>query len=686
MSDYIRHAAFSDGTAQYRTPSEPSCGDELHLRLRTAAKEGLKAYIYIDDMEGAELVSPALRGRFYYFEYVMTCPAQNFTYYFKVVDGNDSFFLTAAGADDTLKSEYKFKIMPGFKTPDWAKGCVMYQIFTDRFCNSDPINSVMDDEYSYLGAHVKRVTDWSKLPDADDIRNFYGGDLNGVRKKLDYLQYLGIEVIYFNPLFVSPSNHKYDIQDYDYIDPHFTSIPNDGGDVLEPDDHDNSHAARYIKRVTDLENLEASNAYFAEFVEEVHRRGMRVILDGVFNHCGSFNKWLDRQLIYDNAEGYAKGAYRSAESPYRTFFRFHEETWPDNTTYDGWWGHETLPKLNYEESPELFEYIMSIAQKWVSPPFCADGWRLDVAADLGFSQEYNHHFWKEFRKRVKAANPEAIIIAENYEGSERWLQGDEWDTIMNYEAFMEPVTWFLTGVDKHSDSFREELLDNDNAFYGAMRHNMARMNTQSLLTAMNQLSNHDHSRFLTRTNRRVGRIASVGSAAASEGIMPCCMREAILIQVTWPGAPCVYYGDEAGVCGWTDPDNRRTYPWGREDRQLLDFYKQMIGMHRCYDALRTGSFKYLTGMKGVISYARFNAEECFIVVVNNNPYDINVNIPVWETGTDADTIFARLVITYDSGYSYSAEMYRQEEGMLGLHMDRFSALVLKNVPRSFLPG
>ncbi len=686
MSDYTRHAAFCDGTESYRIPAQPKPGDTLRLRLRTAATEGLEAYIFINDSEGERLEPVEVRDRFVFFEYSMTCPEELFTYYFLINDGSDAFFYTSAGAEEGARPEYRFRIMPGFSTPDWAKGAVMYQIFTDRFCNSDPTNSVMDDEYSYLGKHVKRVIDWNKLPEAEDIRNFYGGDLTGVRKRFDHLQYMGVEAIYFNPLFVSPSNHKYDTQDYDHIDPHFTVIPRDEGEVLADGDNDNTHATRYITRVCDLDNLKASNEFFAEFVKEAHDRGIRVILDGVFNHCGSFNKWLDRQLIYDKTPGYEKGAYVSKDSPYRTFFNFRKDDWPNNDSYDGWWGHPTLPKLNYENSPELFEYIMRVAEKWVSPPYNADGWRLDVAADLGMSPAFNHFFWKEFRKRVKAANPEAIIIAENYEGSENWLLGDEWDTIMNYEAFMEPVGWFLTGMDKHSDAYRGELLDNNNAFWATMRHNMAKMDTPSLQTAMNQLSNHDHARFMTRTNRRVGRLQSLGSAAASEGIMHCCMREAIVIQATWPGAPCVYYGDEAGVCGWTDPDNRRTFPWGREDRSLMDFYKQLLGMHKAYRVLKTGSFKYLTGTKGVISYARFNEEEVFIVAVNNNDYDININIPVWETGITDETVLVRMVITYDCGYSYSAEMYRLENGMLGLHMDKFSALVFKNLPSSFLPG
>lgn len=205
---------------------------------------------------------------------------------------------------------------------------------------------------------------------------------------------------------------------------HFGRIVKNDGENLQRDEngnliihdpeHPNKDATRYICRVTDKENLEASNQLFIEFVEEVHRRGMKVILDGVFNHCGSFNKWLDRECIYEDAPGYEKGAFVSKDSPYRTFFKFREDTWPYNVNYDGWWGHDTLPKLNYEESPKLYEYIMRIARKWVSPPYNVDGWRLDVAADLGQTAEYNHHFWHEFRRNVKEANPNAIVLAEHY--------------------------------------------------------------------------------------------------------------------------------------------------------------------------------------------------------------------------------------------------------------------------------
>ncbi len=677
---FIRRAVFSDGTSDYRIPPEPGVNEKVKLRIRVARGNASAVVCVV----GNQRITMNLVGSnplFDLYECTYTTGEDNVPYYFLIWCAENYYFYNAVGVSETHDESYDFWIMPGFRTPDWAKGAVMYQIFADRFCNADNVNSTFDNEYYYINGYTRGILDWNKPPETNDVFIFYGGDLGGVWKKLDYLKDLGIEVIYFNPLFVSPSNHKYDIQDYDHIDPHLTVIPEDRGELLRNGDTDNSHAERYIARVTDFKNLKASNEFFADFVAACHKRGIRVILDGVFNHCGSFNKWLDRELIYDGAEGFEKGAYRHADSPYRSFFRFSKDDWPDNDSYDGWWGHDTLPKLNYEGSPELVEYVLNIAKKWVSPPYNCDGWRLDVAADLGYSEEFNHSFWRKFREAVKSANPEAVIIAENYEGSGAWLKGGEWDTIMNYEAFMEPVTWFLTGMEKHSDAYREDMIQNQDAFYGAMLYHMSRMNTQSLLTAMNQLSNHDHSRFLTRTNRKVGRLASRGTDEASWDIRPWCMREAIVIQMTWPGAPCLYYGDEAGVCGWTDPDSRRTYPWGREDQYLLRFYREMIRIHKAYESLRTGSIKFLAGERGVIAYGRFNFSEWIITIVNNDDVPHNIDIPVWEVANDDSMTMVRLVETNDSGYNFNAEMYHAEKGVISMHIQPHTAMVMKNLMR-----
>lgn len=668
-------ALFSDATNDYRCPAEPMPGDTVKIRLRTGRYNVDKAYIYVNNVEYPMTKIKAV-GVFDYYEAEIKVNNDKLYYYFKVETGKVVCYYNQIGAIKELNTYYNFQIMPGFKTPDWAKGAVMYQIFADRFCDGDKSNNVLDDEYSYIGEHVCQVKDWDKYPANMGVREFYGGDLQGVLDKLDYLSELGVEVIYFNPLFVSPSNHKYDIQDYDYIDPHLGVIVKDDGELLKEGDQNNTNATRYINRVTSKENLKASNEFFAKAVEQIHSRGMKVIIDGVFNHCGSFNKWMDREHIYSSSDDdYACGAYEKYESPYHSFFKFYGNQWPDNGSYDGWWGHDTLPKLNYEDSDTLEKYIIDIGKKWVSPPYNVDGWRLDVAADLGYSKEYNHTFWKKFRQAVKEANPEAIILAENYGDSYDWLQGDEWDTIMNYDAFMEPVTWFLTGMEKHSDEMRPDSLGNPDYFFGAMHHNMARMGGQSYSISMNELSNHDHSRFLTRTNRMVGRVGTAGTAAASQDIDEAIFKQGVVMQMTLPGAPTLYYGDEAGVCGWTDPDNRRTYPWGHENFEILEFYRETIAIHRQHKVFKTGSYKPLVEQRDLLCYGRFDMDNAAFVAINTSDTDKTVSIPTWTLGVEDGESFERLIETSREFYNCGRVKVVQENDVVTVTVKANSSVI-----------
>ncbi len=671
-----KKALFSDMTEDYVSPYQPGKNEIVTIRFRTAINNVDSVYLIVDG-ERILMHNAQSDAQFDFYECGIQLEEDTIHYYFEVQLGKMTCFFNMRGVTKEIQEYYNFRIIPGFRTPDWAKGAVMYQIYVDRFYNGDPTNDVETREYMYLGDYTQKVEDWGKYPAQMGVREFYGGDLQGVIDKLDYLQDLGIDVIYFNPLFVSPSNHKYDIQDYDYIDPHIGKIIHEEGELLAEEQRENRYATKYINRVTNIHNLEAGNQLFANLVAEAHRRGIRVILDGVFNHCGSFNKWLDRERIYEHAEGYEKGAFVDANSPYRNFFHFYEEDrWPYNYTYGGWWGHDTLPKLNYESSDRLMEYILKIAKKWVSPPFNADGWRLDVAADLGHSQEFNHYFWQEFRKAVKEANPDAIILAEHYGNTAEWLKGNEWDTVMNYDAFMEPITWFLTGMQKHSDDYREDLLGNAESFWGSMIHYGSSFSEPSLQVAMNELSNHDHSRFLTRTNRRVGRINTMGSQAAEEGVNKAVFREAVLMQMTWPGAPTIYYGDEAGVCGFTDPDNRRTYPWGAEDTELIRFHKEMIALHKERNELKTGSLMRLSDDFNFLAYGRFNRTDRTVVVVNNSPNEITRELRVWVIGVPKESVMTRRMITHAEGFSSIPQTYEVTKGKLTITLPPTSAMVL----------
>ena len=666
-----KEALFHDGSSQFCKYNEKS--DTYTFILRTTIGAVNQAFMAIDGYE-MKMSHVDTKGRFDYYAINLALGTKMIKYHFRTV-GQYRLYYNVFGASEHFSEEWEFEFTPGFKTPDWAKGAVMYQIMVDRFNNGDKSNDVMTNEYAYIGRGVSKVENWMEPPAVDGTRQFYGGDLQGVIDKLEYLEKLGVEVIYFNPIFVSPSNHKYDTQDYDYIDPHFGKIVNDNGKLLEDGDNNNEHAQRYKVRTTDLANLEASNKLFVELVEKAHAHGIKIIIDGVFNHCGSFNKWMDKEKFYTKNKNYKSGAYISKDSPYNLYFKFLEDRWPDNNSFEGWWGFDTLPKLNYEGSKELCDYIIEVGKKWVSPPYNVDGWRLDVAADLGHSQEFNHEFWKKFRKAVKEANPEAIILAEHYGDANSWLQGDQWDTIMNYDGFMDPVTWFLTGVDKHSDNSNPGMRGDAGSFKLTMQYQMSRMQNQSLLVAMNELSNHDHSRFLTRTNRMVGRVGTAGTAAASQDIDEAIFKQGVVMQMTLPGAPTLYYGDEAGVCGWTDPDNRRTYPWGYENFEILEFYRETIAIHRQHKVFKTGSYKPLVEQRDLLCYGRFDMDNAAFVAINTSDTDKTVLIPTWTLGVEDGESFERLIETSREFYNCGRVKVVQENDVVTVTVKANSSVI-----------
>jgi alpha amylase catalytic region len=644
-----REAIFSDETNGYVNPPEPGAYDNISICIRVAKDDVDRVEI----LHGKNYSETTLLRKYhsdYYFDYYkLFTDISNvvFRYVFRISKGKETVYYDRVGVSDGIRVFQGFEIIPDFKTPDWAKGAIMYQIFVDRFCRGDGSNDVLDDEYIYLGVPCIRTTNWSQYPSNFDVGYFYGGDLQGVMDKLDYLKSLGVEAIYFNPIFVSPSNHKYDAQDYEHIDPHYAKIVNDGGELVDPEAEDNLKATKYIIRTTDKENLEASDRFFANFVDIAHQKGIKIILDGVFNHCGSFHKWLDKESIYKNAKGYPRGAFHGVDSPYRSYFRFHEDT----DSYDGWWGHSTLPKLFYENSDKLVNEILAIARKWISPPYNVDGWRLDVAADLGHSEEFNHRFWTKFRKEVKKINPDVIILAEHYGDPYMWLNGKQWDTVMNYDAFMEPVSFFLTGMEKHSEAFYAEKRGDGKLFWHTLLYAKARMPMPSYMCSMNELSNHDHSRFLTRTNMKVGRLHTVGSKAANEGVDVSIFRQAVIMQMTLQGAPTIYYGDEVGVCGWTDPDNRRSFPWGKEDWNILEFHKYAIGLHKRHKSLRYGSLIPILGEKDLIAYIRAVKDEQMLVVIYTGNEEIEVDIPVWLMGLKNKDSLVRVMLTEETSYN-----------------------------------
>ncbi|HBD92589.1 MAG: hypothetical protein A2015_05795 [Spirochaetes bacterium GWF1_31_7] len=693
---------YSDESYLYRSPAYPDLNDRVNIKLRVK-KNDIDSVATLCKIGDSEFVIQMKKAQsdvvFDYYTAYLPQITGNSTYFFELQKGEQIFYYSRNGISVKYpSSSYKLKIFPGFKTPQWMKGAVLYQIYIDRFYNGDTKNDVVTNEYMYDNYPVISKK-WGEYPDSmrsyengsDRTREFFGGDIEGVIQKLPHLKALGVDGIYFNPIFVSPSNHKYDAQDYENIDPHVGVIIEDDPTLIDPNKDPgyrskdfnissaiNKDAKKYITRVTSKKNLEASNEKLRELIKKANDNGIKVLLDGVFNHCGSFNKWLDREHLYPE-----DGAYESKESKFKNFFKFKEDAWPDNESYEAWWGYKTLPKLHFEASEELVDSILNVAGKWIKDGIA--GWRLDVAADLGQTAKYNHKFWELLRKKVKEVNPEAVVFAEVYGDASSWLKGNEWDTIMNYDSFFEPVSFFFTGLEKHSFSYTGKLHNNVTEFDKIMKENMAKMPYQSLEIAMNQLDNHDHSRFITRTNGLIdeGKDDGVRNPAfADKDLNKGIFKEAAVFQMTWIGAPTLYYGNEAGLPGWTDPDDRRTYPWGKEDKELLEFYKKIITLHKSYSSIKDGGTQTLVidDAKKVYSYGRWNDKDMVIVALNNDSSKQSVSIPAHFMGITGVTS-AEIVFRSDrESHSDKKESIKTDEkGNFFVDVEPFGSLVIAKI-------
>ena len=429
------------------------------------------------------------------------------------------------------------------QTPDWVKHAVFYQIFPDRFAKSKQPRKRL--------VHETRWEDWEAMP---TLQGYKGGDLWGIIEQLDYIQDLGINAIYFTPIFQSASNHRYHTHDYYLVDP-----------------------------------MLGGNPAFQELLSAAHQRNIKVVLDGVFNHSsrGFF-------FFHDVLEN---GPY----SPWIDWFKI--EAWPLSAyngdfpaNYEGWGGNRALPVFNHD-NPQVREYIMEIAEYWIK--FGIDGWRLDVPFEIT-----TPGFWQEFRERVKAINPEAYIVGEVWGDSRQWLDGTQFDGVMNY-LFAGPTIAFAAGdrvaleqVQSRDYKPYPPLFATDYA--EKMQELLQLYPWEIQLTQLNLLASHDTARLLT----------IAGGDRAS-------VELATLLVLTFPGAPSIYYGDEVGLAGAIDPDSRRSFPleaaW---DRDILNIHRQLIALRHANPCLRTGNYQVLFAQGGLYIFARILATEELIVALN----------------------------------------------------------------------
>lgn len=459
----------------------------------------------------------------------------------------------------------------GFKTPEWFHGTTMYQIFPDRFFKSEksPRREDAENEDDWYAP----ISQFGREPGAP-VKNdlFYGGDLYGISEKLDYLEELGITVIYLNPIFEAYSNHKYDTGDYEKVDSAFGS--DEALDLL---------------------------------IKEAKNRGIRVILDGVFNHTGDDSRYFDRYCRYTE-----EGAYRNPRSKYRRWYHFGA----NEEDYLTWWGIKILPKLNHREAScrNYFTGEDGIGAKYVHRGI--GGWRLDVADEL------SDRFLDEFRQSVKAADPEAIIIGEVWENAadkiaygkrRRYFRGRQLDSVMNYP--------FRAGIIEFALNKNGEFLAN------TLTELYASYPKCVCDCLMNIIGTHDTDRILTvlgdtkyreMNNTQLStRVMSEKERVKGEKLLKMCAA----VQYTVYGVPSLYYGDEAGVEGGRDPFCRRTYPWGKENKDLIAYFAR-LGEIRKDKVFAEGAFKVLESGRGYISYERRLQDKTVRVFANSTENEI----------------------------------------------------------------
>ena len=475
-------------------------------------------------------------------------------------------------------------------TPEWFGSGVSYQIFPDRFCRSR-----IPDPAGMVGERTVHEN-WQDTPDflpdeQGEIRNrdFFGGDLPGITGKLDYLKGLGVTTVYLNPIFEAASNHRYNTADYLAIDP-------------------------MLGKEEDFQTL----------CREAHKRGMRILLDGVFNHTGSVSRYFNADGSYPDVE-----AAQSVQSPYYNWYHFSR--WP--AEYDAWWGIKTLPAVE-ENHPDYREFIFggrdSVVRHWLR---CgADGWRLDVADELP------DDFIAQLRCAMEEEKSDALLIGEvwedgsnkiAYDRRRRYLLGSETHGLMNYPFRTAALQWLCGG---DASDFRESM--------ETLRENYP---PDAYYSAMNFLSTHDTPRILTllggepvpedKPGRAAARLSPAGYELARRRLMVGAM-----LLYAFPGSPTLYYGDEAGVQGYEDPLNRRTYPWGQEDERLLAWYRKLGALRCSRPSLQQGGISYPLAAGGGLAVRRCCGSEVTVAVMNAGAESLEVRLPWSGTiATDAMT-------------------------------------------------
>jgi alpha-glucosidase len=579
------HSIHHDGSPRYvisSTGADLCIGDNVALRLRAGwevplervflrlCPDGEQRFVELTPEDTTAEAGSACR----WWRGSIQVEMPSTHYRFLLFTGEGAWWYNGTGLHRLAPTDQQdFRLLAGYQAPQWVRDAVFYQIFPDRFMDGDPGNNVKSGEFSYMG-YKSRAAAWGQPPmdkTREALLEFFGGDLLGIEQQLDYLEELGVNALYLNPVFTAYSNHRYDVADYFNVDPHL------GG----------NQALASLRRAT------AS-------------RGIHLILDIVPNHCGVLHPWF-------------QAALKDPSTPTAEFFTFNHH--PDD--YATWLGVRTLPKLNYR-SQALRELMYagsgSVFRSWLRPPYSIDGWRLDVANMLGRqgADQLGQEVGQGIRKAVKDENPQAYLLGENFFDGTPQLQGDLWDATMNYSGFMLPLFYWLRHFWVHphvaphplADSLpwpTESLAQTWLAYQAAIPWSIARQQ-------FNLLGSHDTQRVLDLLQGN-----------------PALNRLAAGVLMTYPGVPCIYYGNETGLGG----NMRQCMNWDRGtwDLELHEFYRRLVALRRSSPALIAGGYQVLHCGEDTLVYLRDAEEEQMIVVAQRGEAGLDMlEIPVVNGG------------------------------------------------------
>lgn len=589
-------SVYSDGTAAFVSNPSPKLGETVTIRLRMYANHPVKHVFLRSCPNGAERVeemhlADTAHGLVYY-EAPLTMSENRMHYQFYLVTEDAIYFYTQKEITTYVPDHtYDFVLLADYVQPEWVKNAVFYQIFPERFCNGDPTNDVTDGEYWFEGHPSIQVKDWKEAPKSyysTYCLDFFGGDLQGITQKIPYLKKLGITALYLNPIFTAPSHHKYDCIDYFRVDPHF------GGD-----------------------------AALAELSHALHENGMKLILDISINHTGVNHKWFNRDGVFFEK---SQGGYNNPDAPERSYYFFGE-----NNTYHGWFGISSLPTLNYTSQSlrdVIYQAEDSVLKKWLKPPYSIDGWRFDVADVMARNDEIQlaREVWPEIRRSIREVNPQAYILAEDWGDCAVSLQGNEWDSPMNYYGCGRVIRQFLGDGDLFLN--RNEILRN-------IRYHMTAQDVRARVTEhlakipcalqqnqFNLFDSHDVPRLHNRPQVNKGEY-----------------RGAVMFQYILPGATSIYYGDEAEIDGHDGRDEgyRYTMPWDKdiEGTDAYRLYSTLSHLKAEHPALRDGGMKFLFAEAGILSIARFTQDEAFVMAMSTEENAKTVRLPLAAIGAAA---------------------------------------------------